>query len=302
MAEVAISMLVAPIAGNIHVSLGKGDLPTATLSTPGGASAEVCITGAHVTNWRLRDGSEQLFMSSASNFVRGSAIRGGVPICFPQFSDRGSLQKHGFARTSDEWEIESMSSERGIPRLVLCLADSDATRAVWPNKFQLRYTVELHDQKLCMQMEVKNLGDTPIEFTTALHTYFRVADVTRTRIRGLGGLQYQDNTMNGAQMEEAEAELLSIRGEVDRVYLNAPDTLDILDGDLRRLQLRKHGFRDAVLWNLGPEKASDMSDLGRGEWKHFVCVEAGAIGSPVSLSPGETFVASQEFWCCEAAP
>ena len=49
-----------------------------------------------------------------------------------------------------------------------------------------------------------------------------------------------------------------------------------------QLVIRKtSGFRDAVLWNLGAEKAPTMADLGDGEWRKYVCVEAGAIGEPV---------------------
>ena len=42
-----------PLAGNINVALGKGDLPTATMTHPSGASCEVVLTGAHVTSCEL---------------------------------------------------------------------------------------------------------------------------------------------------------------------------------------------------------------------------------------------------------
>ena len=59
--------------------------------------------------------------------------------------------------------------------------------------------------------------------------------------------------------------------------------------------LAKRGFRDAVLWNVGEAKGAGMGDLGAGEWRNYVCVEAGAIGTPVTLQPGETFVGGQTF-------
>ena len=110
-----------PLAGNINVALGRGELPTATMSHPSGASCEIVLTGAHVTSWKTADGVERLFMSSASQFGAGAAIRGGIPVCFPQFSGRGPLPKHGFVRTSDAWEIAEMSSEGGACKLVLTI-------------------------------------------------------------------------------------------------------------------------------------------------------------------------------------
>merc|ERR1711938_241329 len=77
-----------PIAGNINVALGKGELPTALMTHPSGASCEVVLTGAHVTSWKTRDGVERLFVSSASGFGPGVAIRGGIPVCWPQFAGR----------------------------------------------------------------------------------------------------------------------------------------------------------------------------------------------------------------------
>merc|ERR1711939_456877 len=103
---------------------------------------------------------------------------GGIPVCWPQFNVRGPLAKHGFARTSDEWEVASMDGS-GDPTLVLSLKDSEATRAAWPFSFELTLTVVLGEKALKTSMEVNNVGDADMNFTTALHTYFRVSDVTQ---------------------------------------------------------------------------------------------------------------------------
>ena len=65
-----------------------------------------------------------------------------------------------------------------------------------------------------------------------------------------------------------------------------------------QLALRKSAsFRDVVLWNLGEAKAPSMADLGAGEWRHYICLEAGAIGTPVTLAPGARLTGSQSFAC-----
>ena len=45
------------------------------------------------------------------------------------------------------------------------------------------------------------------------------------------------------------------------------------------------GFADAVVWNIGPEKAAGLTDLGAGEWERYVCVEAAQL-RPTVVSPG----------------
>ena len=292
------------LAGNVNIGLGKGELPVATLTHESGATAEVYILGAHVTSWKTSDGVERLFVSSASAFARGAAIRGGIPVCWPQFSGRGALPKHGFARTSEAWEIESMSSEGGVTTLVLCLEDSEATRAVWPHAFKLRYTVTLGGGgggELDTQLEVTHAGTDgapPLAFAAALHTYFAVDDVGAVAVTGLRGLRYEDNAAGGGLAGPEEADAVAIDGEVDRVYLDAPERLAVVPragGAPPLVTLAKRGFRDAVLWNVGETKGAGMGDLGSGEWRNYVCVEAGAIGTPVTLQPGETFVGGQTF-------
>ena len=62
-----------------------------------GDSALVALQGAHVLSW-VSGGRERLFLSPANHWDGRTAIRGGIPVCFPQFNARGGLPRHGFAR------------------------------------------------------------------------------------------------------------------------------------------------------------------------------------------------------------
>ena len=116
--------------------------------------------------------SVRRFVSSASGYGAGKAIRGGIPVCWPQFNMLGGLPKHGFARTSAEWEIEAMANTpAGDPTITLALSDSDATRALWPHAFKLRYVVTLYADALSAELELTNTGGAPLSFTGALHTH-----------------------------------------------------------------------------------------------------------------------------------
>ena len=74
------------------------DLDYTVLTTAAGDTARVHHNGAHLVSWQPAGHAEQLFLSAASDFGHGVAIRGGVPIVFPQFSDYGPLGRHGFVR------------------------------------------------------------------------------------------------------------------------------------------------------------------------------------------------------------
>ena len=177
--HLAALLTLSANVGQVQIGTGRGELPVATLTHPSGATAEVYLHGAHVTSWRPADGVERLFVSSASRYAAGKAIRGGIPVCFPQFSGRGPLPNHGFARTSSDWQVESTSSDGpgGEVCLVLRLSDSAETRALWPHAFELRYTVTLRDASLSTDVQLRNAGGEPLEFTAALHTYLATPQV-----------------------------------------------------------------------------------------------------------------------------
>ena len=245
----------------------------------GDARAAVLPYGAHVTSWTLPNGAEQLFLSARSAPRAGAAIRGGIPVIFPQFSDRGPLPKHGFARTR-VWDVA-----RHTPNAVtLALRDDDATRAVWPHAFAAELTVTLEADALAVTLGVANTGDASLTFTSALHTYLRVDDVSDAAIDGLGGVRYQDNTAGLAVSTQAEP-TLRIAGEVDRVYMEAPGAITLREPARVRV-VRAEGFPDAVVWNPGADRARALADLEPDGWRHFVCVEAAAVARPVTLAPG----------------
>jgi glucose-6-phosphate 1-epimerase len=77
----------------------------------GKACVEISKKGAHVLAWKDATGTEKLYLSPKAQVSEENiAIRGGIPIVFPQFGD-GTLQKHGFARNLP-WElVESFSGK-----------------------------------------------------------------------------------------------------------------------------------------------------------------------------------------------
>jgi len=90
------------IPGIAEVVAGHGGLPKVHITAESG-SAEIYLHGAHVTSWIPANFPDVFFVSSGSRWLNSTAIRGGVPICFPWFGDKVDDPKapaHGFARTS----------------------------------------------------------------------------------------------------------------------------------------------------------------------------------------------------------
>jgi glucose-6-phosphate 1-epimerase len=265
-------------------------MPKVVLRHASGSSAEVYLHGAHVTSWRDASGLERLFLSSRSIFSAGAAIRGGIPVVFPQFADQGPLPRHGFARTA-EWTLASVTDgEAGPAEAVLRLADSPATLAAWPHAFALELRVRLADT-LSVQLTVKNTGAEPFELTAALHTYLRVADVREVRVEGLEGVRYVDRADHDDPRVEPSPHL-RISGEVDRVYLDAPGDVHVRGPAGGGVSVERDGFPDAVVWNPGAEKGSALADMGPDEYRRMLCVEAAAVGQPVVLAAGGEWTGS----------
>ena len=92
--------------GRLTFFRGKGGLEMVLLQTADGACAEVSFFGAQVLSWQPPSCTRSLlFVSKEAIFDRRRAIRGGIPVCWPQFSTYGALaQQHGYARNMS-WEL-----------------------------------------------------------------------------------------------------------------------------------------------------------------------------------------------------
>lgn len=287
----------------VHVELSKGinGLDKVILREVRGSSAEVYLYGAHVTSWKNEHGEELLFVSSKAIFKPPKAIRGGIPICFPQFSNHGSLEAHGFARNRI-WSIDNdpppfptNTSSKAFVDLILKPSEEDLK--IWPYSFEFRLRVILGPGgDLMMISRIRNTGaeGKPFTFTFAYHTYFSVSDISEVRVEGLETLDYLDNLQNKERFTE-QGDAITFESEVDKIYLSTPTKIAILDHEKKRtFVIRKDGLPDAVVWNPWDKKAKAMADFGDDEYKYMVCVEAAAVEKPITLKPGEEWRGRQE--------
>ena len=272
---------------------GAGGLPMVHLRSRDGAAADVYLHGAHVTSWRpARDGDDRLFLSERAEFRAEAAIRGGIPVIFPQFAAEGPLPRHGFARTS-EWTLDEVSTKGGDALATLSLRDSPETRAIWDHAFLALLGVRVGGDQLAVSLTVENRGRTPLTFTAALHSYLRVYDVRDTTLVGLRGAKHRESGAPGTLVRETK-DALRFDDEVDRVYVDVPRTLTLWEPE-RSLEIGFDTFPDAVIWNPGGTKAAALADLDPGGERRMVCVEAAAVQRPVTVAAGERWSGTQRF-------
>ncbi|XP_022723580.1 putative glucose-6-phosphate 1-epimerase isoform X2 [Durio zibethinus] len=240
----------------VHVEHCKGvnGLDKVILREIRGCSAEVYLYGGQVTSWKNELREELLFLSSKAIFKPPKAIRGGVPICFPQFRNIGSLEQHGFARNR-VWSVDpdpppfpSNTSHRAFVDLILRPSEEDVK--IWPH--------------------------------------------SEVRVEGLETLDYLDNLKNRERFTEQgdaitfESEVDKVYlGAPTKIAILDHERK-------RTFVLRKDGLPDAVVWNPWDKKAKAMADLGDDEYKHMLCVEAACVENPITLKPGEEWRGRQE--------
>ena len=276
------------LPSSVQVGRGAGGLPVVRVTGRAG-SAEVFLHGAHVTAWVPAGEEPVLWMSAHSTFDRGSALRGGVPICFPWFGANASdpaAPSHGFARLA-EWELIGASEVGSDVVLTFELSDSKETRAsAWPHAFVARYVVTV-GASLTLALQVTNRDPFAVTIEEALHTYLRVRDIEAVEIGGLEGTSFLDR-LTTPEASPGQAGPVRFTGETDRIYLNTEAAVTVFDrASGRCVNIAKHGSGSTVVWNPWATKAAAMADFGDDEWTGMVCVETCNVrAAAVTLAPG----------------
>lgn len=280
---------VAVAQAGVCPELWRG-LEALRLTTAQGDTALVTLQGAQVLSW-VADGRERLYLSPEAVADGQTAIRGGIPLCFPQFNQRGPLPKHGFARNLP-WEADAPEQDaqgRTVQRLRL--ADSPRSWVWWPETFVAELTISLGDGELRIALAVENPGATPWDFTTALHSYLRVEDVAHAQVQGLDGCARWDAVTDQHLIQQ---DPVGFAGEYDSVFQASPSRQLWLQDGAQRLDIHQSdSLPQAVVWNPGADLCARLADLPPEGWRQMLCVEATAIDTPVRLGPGERWTGWQ---------
>ncbi|WP_457805438.1 D-hexose-6-phosphate mutarotase [Stenotrophomonas maltophilia] len=250
------------------------------------ATAVISVFGGQLLSF-IPDGQPDLLWLSPQRAELPTPIRGGVPVCWPWFGRQGQdadAPAHGLVRTA-RWELlQASQSDDG--EVELQLAPAPCADPGLRLQMQLRIGHQLRQQ-----LTTENTGTSPVTFTQALHSYFRVGDALRVEVEGLDGLQYLDKYEDYTQvrLQQGSWSLRDPRdpGRSDRIYNGAGGHYVLRDPVLqRRIEIRSEGSQTLVAWNPGAEAAVNMADVGDG-WRDYVCLEVANAGpEQITLVPG----------------
>jgi len=292
-------------------SVHKGVVELHGPGTSPSCSAKVRTYGATVVSY-IHHGKERLYVSPNAILDGSKAIRGGIPLVFPQFAQPNpAMAQHGFARTSI-WSVLDLGHENDTAFAIFGLKSSPETLAVWPHDFELVFTVRLSSSSFSVNLEVRNPSpESSFECQALLHTYLK-EDIYNMSAKGFKGYSFLDKVRGGDKGDELREFVTVHEGEVDRIYFKGEEqemirNVSVCDasGTNETLRVNVDGIitspisgprplpLDVVLWNAGPERSIAIADLGEGEYKNYVCIEPGHVTTSVRVEGGASFTLSQ---------
>ncbi|MGC6359929.1 D-hexose-6-phosphate mutarotase [Bisgaard Taxon 45] len=221
-------------------------------------TAVIALQGAHLLSWQPK-GSEHdvLWLSDIEPFQLGSAIRGGIPLCYPWFGAVKS-PSHGTARIR-LWHLIDYAISADNVQLVFGLFTEDHL---------IEAKVSMHFSEDC-QLIFTHYGQE--EAQVALHSYFQIGDIQQIEIQDLP-ISCVDNVTK--QIEQVPSPR-KIQQHVDCTYQVTEAKTTILDPVLKRaIYLEHQHASEVVVWNPWHKATSGMSEFG---YQTMVCVETARI-------------------------
>lgn len=255
-------------------------------------SARIALWGGHLVSFVPSGQADLLFQSTNEGAqTRFGRRHFGVPVCWPWFganTEDDDLPAHGLARYFRWQLVEVGRFKNGDAKIVIRLASEDhpLIEEMWPHAFELRQVFRL-GEGFSINFSAANLSDKDMLISEALHTYFHIGDNQTAQVHGLDGTTYVDKFDEAK--EKVQQGFVSPCEELDRVYLDAPDRVELVDPSFKRkLLIESEGACSKVLWNPGEALAKLRADMEDEDHRHFVCIEtANALSNAYKIPAGE---------------
>lgn len=282
-------MLILPVGGKVRIEDAQGGYRTIHVDTDL-ATASISNFGGQILTWQPKSQvTPVLWMSPRAKFDGKTAIRGGVPICWPWFGEypyNKKIQNHGYARLLP-WDISNIEV-LACGSIFISMSLGQKANTIFPEYSELILSINiLVGESLTIELLTNNMGGEPIFISEGLHTYFRIGEIDQITIKGLNPDPYFDIVKNKVLTEASE---IKFSEEFGRIYLDHKKECIISDPILKReILIEKNGSSDTAVWNPWAERSQMISDIQPDGWKEFVCVEsANTSKNPVLLRQKST--------------
>ena len=234
------------------------------------ASAKIALQGAHIFEYKRREEEDLFWLSEISDFELGKAIRGGVPICWPSFGlNNPELPQHGFARTSLFEYISREDIDENTTEIQLRLTHSKESLKLWNYKFELVLKVTIADN-LTIELKTTNLDNKEFILTQALHSYFKLSDISNAVVTGLDTKPCFDALTKETTLQSEE---ITFNQEFDKVFQKV-DSEIVLEDLEKTTIIKNEGSSSVVVWNPWIDKCRRMSAMKDEAYREFICIES----------------------------
>jgi len=250
------------------------------------SSAKIALQGAHIFEYKRGGKEDILWLSDTTAFERGTAIRGGVPICWPAFGmNNPQLPQHGFSRTAMFEFVSSCEIDVNTTEVILLLKETKESLELWNYKFELEFKV-LISNTLVMELKSTNRDTKEFRLTQALHSYFRVSDISNAVVIGLNNKPRLDALTKKIFTQKSD---IVFNEEFDSVFQKVDNEIVLQDKVTKKVVIKSEGSSSVVVWNPWIEKGARMSGMRADAYREFVCIEsANAYEDFRLLKPNES--------------
>ncbi|MCL1123250.1 D-hexose-6-phosphate mutarotase [Shewanella surugensis] len=251
--------------------------------------ARIFKQGAQIDFFQPQGQKPLLWSSSNNDYQVGTAIRGGIPICWPWFGlhENASWPQHGFARIQ-MWQLSEVNINDTEVDLLFTLTIDKNSQTYWPYHTQLSARFRLSD-RLTVSLINTNLDSQTITLTQALHSYFPIGDIHQLQASGFSQSHYIE--FDKGPFEQTQ-DRVQFTQETDRIYhpLGPQQLLHTPDGII---QITRENSQSAILWNPWHAKSKRLSRFNNDDYRSMVCLEAAnVLDDKVTLAPNETHTLS----------
>jgi glucose-6-phosphate 1-epimerase len=256
-----------PTFGHVNQSNIVDGFPAIVINHPN-CQARVSLYGGHVLSWQPKDQQDVFWLSNSTAYQEGSAIRGGIPLCWPWFGPLEGSNQHGFARQVF-WQCDEVKvNEQGVTLLLSWQGEN--MDKLWPHSVKLEQRL-FFGVNFEQSLTIINRSANNFDYTGALHSYFKVSSPENVTVPTLDDAAFYDKLTD---QRVAPFSRENCVGPIDTVYdCDKPQQL-IDTGWQRIIEITNQNTQQWVLWNPGVETAQQMADIHEHGEQEYVCLEA----------------------------